>query len=86
MTTGESPGWHYLFLQAIQEPVNSPQLSRLVKEAEVAMAQRLQELRVSVIRNAEREALGQAFVSLRRLREHGLLHSTSIKDTTARAS
>lgn len=86
MTTGESQGWHYLFLQAIQESINSPELFRLVKEAEAAMSDRLQELRASIIGNAEREALGQAFVSLRRLREHGLLHSTSIKDTTARAS
>jgi hypothetical protein len=86
MTTGESRGWHYLFLQAILEPQDSSQLSRLVKEAEIAMSGRLQELRVSVVGGAERDALCEAFVSLRLLRERGIARSTSNKDRTARAS
>jgi hypothetical protein len=79
MTKSEFPGWHSLFLKAMLEPVDSAQLPRLVKEAEVAISQRLQELRVSAIGGTEQEAISDAFLSLRYLRDQGTMHPTKFK-------
>jgi hypothetical protein len=79
MTKNESPGWHSLFLSAMLEPVDSPQLPRLVKEAETAISQRLQELRVSAASSTEQEAISKAFLSLRYLRDQGMMHPTKFK-------
>jgi hypothetical protein len=79
MTKRESPGWHSLFLNAMLEPVNSPHLSRLVNEAETAISQRLQELRVSATGSTEREVISEAFLSLRYLRDQGMMHSNKFK-------
>jgi hypothetical protein len=86
MNNRESPSWHLHFLKAILEPVESSHLSRLVRDAETAIAQRLQELRVSATGSAEREAINEAFLSLRYLRNQGLMHSTDSKNRIARAS
>ena len=56
-------------MKAILEPLDSPQLPRLVKEAETAIYQRLQELRVSANGSGEREAIQVALPSLRYLKD-----------------
>jgi hypothetical protein len=86
MNNRESPTWHLHFLKAILEPVESSHLSQLVRDAETAIAHRLQELRVSATGSAEREAMNEAFLSLRYLRNQGLMHSSGSKNTSARAS
>jgi hypothetical protein len=78
--------WHVHFFKAMLEPVDSPELSRLVREAETAISQRLQELRVGANGNAEREAIAAAFASLRYLRDEGMTHSVASKNRAARAS
>ena len=79
MTKSESPGWHVLFMNAMLEPVDSPRLPRLVNEAETAISQRLQELRVSASVCTEQEAIIEAFLSLRYLRDQGIMHSNKIR-------
>ena len=86
MNSRESPSWHLHFLKAILEPVESCRLSQLVRDAETAISQRLQELRVSDTGSAEREPINEAFLSLRYLRNQGLMHSTDSKNRIARAS
>jgi hypothetical protein len=86
MDNGSYHGWHSHFFQAIFEPVDSPRLSRLVKDAELAISERLQELRVSANGSQEREAIAEAFASLRYLRDEGIVHSIAAKNGAARAS
>jgi hypothetical protein len=77
MTNGKIHAWHFHFLRAISEPLDSPELSRLVGEAEVAISQRLQELQVNAAANSESEAITEAFVSLRYLRDQGMMRSAA---------
>jgi Uri superfamily endonuclease len=86
MSDVKSYRWHVHFLQAISEPVDSPRLSRLVRAAETAISQRLQELRVGGNGSAEREAISEAFASLRYVRDEGMIHSTVSKNAAASAS
>jgi hypothetical protein len=86
MTDVGSLRWHAQFMQAISEPLDSPELSRLVREAEMAIAQRLHELPVSANGDAEREAITEAFLSLRYLRDTGMAHSAAPENGAASAS
>src|ERR1700691_3086324 len=61
MTKGKSQEWQFLCLKALLEPLDSPHLSQLVKEAETAISQRLQELRVSANGSGGPEATPQIF-------------------------
>jgi hypothetical protein len=86
MTNGTFHGWYFHFLQAISEPLDSPQLSRLVREAETAISQRLQELRVNATANSESEAITEAFLSLRYLRDQGIMRSAAPRNRESNAS
>jgi len=86
MTDGTFHGWYFHFLQAISEPLDSPQLSRLVREAETAISQRLQELRVDPTANSESEAITEAFLSLRYLRDQGIMRSAAPRNRESNAS
>jgi hypothetical protein len=77
MTENNFPAWQALFLNAIREPLDSPQLPQVVKEAEVAMSQRLQELRASANGNEERQALAEALPGLRYVRIQKFRHSAA---------
>jgi hypothetical protein len=86
MTDGKFHGWHFHFLQAISEPLDSPHLSRLVREAETAISQRLQELRVNAAADSESEAITDAFLSLRHVRDQGMMRSSAARNREANAS
>jgi len=86
MTKGKSQRWHFYLTQALSEPLDSPQLSRLVREAETAISQRLQELRVTATENSESEAITEAFLSLRYLRDQGMMHSSAARNRSSNAS
>ena len=86
MSNGKFHGWHFHFLQAISEPLDSPQLSRLVREAETAISQRLQELRVTATGSTESEAITEAFLSLRYLRDQGMMRSSAARNQESKAS
>ena len=77
MTEGKEPQWNFLFMRAVREPLNSPQITRLVKEAETAISQRLQELRASAPASAEREAIQEALESLRYVKGQQFGHSAN---------
>jgi hypothetical protein len=79
MTKGKSQEWQFLCLKALLEPVDSPYLSQLVKEAEAAISQRLQELRASANGNGEREAIREALPSLWYLKHEKFKPSTVLK-------
>jgi hypothetical protein len=79
MTAVKPHQWHSLCLKALLEPLDSPHLSRFVKEAEKAIFQRLQELRVSANGGGEREAIEEALLSLRNLKNKKLRHLTVVK-------
>jgi hypothetical protein len=86
MTNGKFHGWHFHFLQAISEPLDSPHLSRLVREAETAISRRLQESRVDATANSESEAITEAFLSLRYLRDQGMMRSAAARNRESNAS
>jgi hypothetical protein len=86
MTHGKFHGWHFHFLQAMSEPLDSPQLSRLVREAETAISHRLQELRVNATANSESEAITEAFLSLRYLMDQGMMRSSRAENRESNAS
>jgi hypothetical protein len=86
MTNGKFHGWHFHFLQAISEPLDSPHLSRLVGEAETAISQRLQELQVNATANPESESITEAFLSLRYLRDQGMMRSSAARNGESIAS
>jgi hypothetical protein len=69
MTEIEYPVWEFLFLKAVLAPLDSPQLSQLVTQAETVIGQRLQELPVSIDGNRERRDIEDAWNSLRMLRD-----------------
>jgi hypothetical protein len=79
MTKGISYEWHFLCLKALLEPLDSPHLSQLVKEAEAAAYQRLQELRVSANGTGEREAIQEALPRLWHLEHEQFRHSSVFK-------
>jgi len=85
MTVIEYPVWQFLFLKALLAPLESPQLSQLVTQAETAIGQRLQELPVIANGNEERQAIEDAWHSLRMLRAKKLGSSKPIR-LPARAS
>jgi hypothetical protein len=60
--------WQPLYLQAMTEPLDSSDLPRRVREAEMAVSRRIHELRASLNANEERQELGHALASLRYLR------------------
>jgi hypothetical protein len=64
MTKSKYQEWQFLCLKALLEPLDSPRLFHLVKEAETAIAQRLQELRASDNGRGEREAIQEVLPSL----------------------
>ena len=64
MTKTKSQEWQFLCLKALLEPLDSPRLSQLVKEAETAISRRLQELRASANGSGEREAIQEVLPSL----------------------
>jgi len=86
MTNGKLHGWHFYFLQAISEPLDSPRLSRLVREAETAISQRLQELQANATADSEGEAITDAFLSLRYLRDQGMMRSSAAGNQESNAS
>jgi hypothetical protein len=86
MTNGKFHGWYFYFLQAISEPLDSPRLPRLVREAETAISQRLQELRVNATADSEGEAITEAFLSLRYLRDQGMVRSSEAGNRESNAS
>ena len=86
MTNGKFHGWHFYFLQAISEPLDSPQLFRLVREAETAISQRLQELRVNATADSEGEAITEAFLSLRYLRDQRMMRPSAAGNRESNAS
>jgi hypothetical protein len=85
MDHGPYQEWHFYFFQAMLEPIDSPDLSRRVKEAEMAISQRLDELRWSANGNQERQDMAAAFANLQHLRDEGMMHSSVAKNGAARA-
>jgi hypothetical protein len=79
VTEIDYPVWQFLFLRAVLEPLDSPQLSQLVTHAETAIGQRFQELSVSADGNEERQAIADAWHSLRMLREQKIGPSKPIR-------
>jgi hypothetical protein len=75
MSETKSRGWHGALLLALTEPADSPRLSYLVKEAEEAICARLCELRTDATKDAERDAIREAMVSLRHLRDFRVTHA-----------
>jgi hypothetical protein len=68
--------WIALHLQALQEPLGSPDLSVRVKEAETSITRRMQELRTSPPENGERKALADALRSLRYVKNENFKYSS----------
>jgi hypothetical protein len=60
--------WQPLYLHAVMEPLDSSDLPRCVREAEMAVSRRIYELRMSLDADEERHELGHAVASLRYLR------------------
>jgi hypothetical protein len=79
VTKIDYPIWQFLFLKALLAPLDSPQLSQLVTQAETAIGQRLQELPVSPIGNEERQTIEDAKHSLRMLRDQKIGRSEPIR-------
>jgi hypothetical protein len=79
MTKGKSHEWQFLCLKALLEPTDSPHLSELVKEAETAISQRLQELRASANGSGEREAIQEVLPSLWYLKHKKFKHSSGFE-------
>ena len=69
MTEIEYPIWEFLYLKAVLEPLDSPQLSQLITEAERAIGKRLQELPVNADGSEERQGIEDAWRSLQMLRD-----------------
>jgi hypothetical protein len=82
MTKGKSQEWQFLCLRALLEPLDSPHLSQLVKEAETAISQRLQELRASANGSGEREAIQEVLPSLWYLKHEKFKPSTAFDTET----
>jgi len=57
MTETKFAGWQPLYLKAVLEPLDSSQLVQRVKEAEIAIFDRFQELRATSHKSEERQAL-----------------------------
>jgi hypothetical protein len=83
MTKSKYQEWQFLCLKALLEPLDSPRLFQLVKEAETAIAQRLQELRASDNGSGEREAIQEVLPSLWYL-EHEKFKLSSVSKTETR--
>jgi hypothetical protein len=79
MTKGLYQEWQFLLLKALLEPIESPDLFRLVKEAEMAISQRLQELPAAFNGNGEREAIQEALPSLRHLKHENFRRSAVLR-------
>jgi hypothetical protein len=58
------PVWEDIYLKALQEPLDSLNLAQRVKEAQIAILSRLQELEPGPIAKVERQAIAQALRSL----------------------
>jgi len=75
MTEIKESGWNFLFMRAVGAPLDSPQITQLVKEAETATSQRLKELRASAHASVETEAIQDALESLRYLKGQQFGHT-----------
>jgi hypothetical protein len=73
--------WQPLYLQAVMEPLDSADLARRIREAEMAVSRRIHELRASFDASAERQQLGYALGSLRYLRNEKFKRSNGFKST-----
>ena len=82
MTKGKSRDWQFLCLKALLEPLDSPYLSQLVREAETAISQRFQELRASANGSGELEALREVLPSLWHLKNEKLKLSSKLRTET----
>ena len=82
MAKGKSQEWQFLCLKALLEPLDSPHLSQLVKEAETATSQRLQELRASANGSGEREAIQEVLPSLWYLKHEKLKAPSGLETET----
>jgi hypothetical protein len=79
MTKGKSREWQFLCLKALLEPLDSPYLFQLVKEAEAAISQRLQELRANANGSGECEAIQEALPRLWYLKKQKFKHSVVLQ-------
>jgi hypothetical protein len=69
------PQWPVHYLQALQEPLGSPVLSQRVKDAEMSITRRIQELRASPPKREERKDIADALRSLRYVKTENFEHS-----------
>ena len=82
MTKSKYQEWQFLCLKALLEPLDSPRLFQLVKEAETAISQRLQELRAGANGSGEREAIQEVLPSLWYLEQEKLKPSRGLETET----
>jgi hypothetical protein len=66
--------WQVHHLQALQEPLGSPDLPQRVKDAEVSITRRMQELRTRTPEKGERKAIADALRSLRYVKNENFKH------------
>jgi len=66
--------WQALYLQALQEPLDSAEIAQRLQVAETAIFNRIQKLAPSPETNGEREALAQATRSLNHVRHAAAAH------------
>jgi hypothetical protein len=71
--------WQPLYLHAVMEALDSSDLPRRVREAEMAVSRRIYDLRASLGANEERQELEHALASLRYLRNEKFMRSNGFK-------
>lgn len=67
--------WLIHYLQALQEPLGSPALPQRVKNAEMSITRRMQELRASPPETEERQDIADALRSLRYVKTENFKHA-----------
>ncbi len=72
------------YLQALQEPLGSPDFSARVKDAEISITRRMQALRTSPAEDGERKAIADALRSLRYVKNEDFKHSAGFGSQQAR--
>ena len=79
MTEMTFHAWRPLYLRAVMEPLDSSELPRRVREAEMAVSGRIHELRASLPADEERRELGHALAGLRYLRNEKFKRCSGFK-------
>jgi hypothetical protein len=80
MTEPQNGTWQSLFLRAVLEPLDSPELEQRLKEAEIAISQRFQEFRTNFWESEERQALQDALRDLNFLKSDKFEFSTGLHE------